>query len=175
MDSTSFSASPYNRIPEVTGQFRLSGEIILNDNSVREGEQASDVSLGVDGKLKVLRRLAEIGVRQAQCGYTGKSKSDREIVQRVRDEDIPIKLEGIAFKDGLSAETTNGSISLAITSPETLNADLSARVTNGHITVDFPITLQNLSGSKRRVEGKIGQGGPEISLHTTNGSISLNK
>ncbi len=86
-----------------------------------------------------------------------------------------IKLEGIAFKDGLSAETTNGSISLAIASPETLNADLSARVTNGHITVDFPITLQNLSGSKRRVEGKIGQGGPEISLHTTNGSISLNK
>ncbi len=86
-----------------------------------------------------------------------------------------IKLEGVLLKDGLKAETTNGSISLAVAVPEALNADLTAGVTNGHITVDFPITLQNLSQSKRRVEGKIGQGGPEISLHTTNGSITVTK
>lgn len=86
-----------------------------------------------------------------------------------------IKLEAIAFKDGLTAETTNGSITLVIASPETLNADLRARTTNGHITVDFPITLQNLGQSKHRVEGKIGQGGPLISLETTNGSINLTK
>ena len=86
-----------------------------------------------------------------------------------------IKLEGLTFKDGLSAETTNGSITIAVTAPETINADLRAGVTNGHITVDFPITLQSLHQSKRRIEGRIGQGGPEISLHTTNGSISLTK
>jgi len=86
-----------------------------------------------------------------------------------------IRLEGLAFKDGISAETTNGSISLGITSPETLNANLLARTTNGHITVDFPVTLQNLSRSKHRVEAKIGQGGPEISLETTNGSIKITK
>ncbi len=96
MDSNYSGASPFNTLAEVTGQFRLKSEIILNDNSVREGEQASDVSLGVDGKLEVLRRLAEVGVKQAQCGYPGKSKSDREIVQRVRGEAIPVKLEGIA-------------------------------------------------------------------------------
>ena len=86
-----------------------------------------------------------------------------------------VKLEGVAFKDGVSAETTNGSISLAIAAPETINADLRAGTTNGHITVDFPITLQSFHNSKRRIEGRIGQGGPEISLHTTNGSISLTK
>jgi len=86
-----------------------------------------------------------------------------------------IRLERISLKGPISAETTNGSITLAIASPETLNADLKAGVTNGHVTVDFPITLQNLSQSRRRVEGKIGQGGPEISLHTTNGSITLTK
>jgi DUF4097 and DUF4098 domain-containing protein YvlB len=86
-----------------------------------------------------------------------------------------IKLEGVTFKDGVSAETTNGSITLAVASPEALNADLRASVTNGHISVDFPITLQNLHQSRRRIEGRIGQGGPEISLHTTNGSISLTK
>jgi DUF4097 and DUF4098 domain-containing protein YvlB len=86
-----------------------------------------------------------------------------------------IRLEGVTLKDGLSAETTNGSISLGVVSPETLNADLRASTTNGHITVDFPITLQNLRQSKRRIEGRIGQGGPEISLRTTNGSINLTK
>jgi DUF4097 and DUF4098 domain-containing protein YvlB len=86
-----------------------------------------------------------------------------------------IRLEGVGFKDGVTAETTNGSITLAVASPETLNADLRARTTNGSITVDFPVTLQNLGQSKRRVEGRIGQGGPEISLHTTNGSIKLTK
>jgi hypothetical protein len=41
--------------------------------------------------------------------------------------------------------------------------------------VDFPVTLQNLRQSRRRIEAKIGQGGPEISLHTTNGSITISK
>lgn len=86
-----------------------------------------------------------------------------------------IELEAVTLKDGLAAETTNGSITLALAGPGSLNADLRARTTNGHITVDFPITLQNLSRSKRRVEGKIGQGGPQISLGTTNGSITLTK
>ena len=86
-----------------------------------------------------------------------------------------IRLEGLKFKDGISAETTNGSITLGIDSPEILNANLLARTTNGHITVDFPVTLKNLSQSKHRVEAKIGQGGPEISLETTNGSIKITK
>jgi DUF4097 and DUF4098 domain-containing protein YvlB len=86
-----------------------------------------------------------------------------------------IRLDRLTFKNGISAETTNGSITLGIDSPESLNADLLARTTNGHITVDFPVTLKNLTQSKHRVEAKIGQGGPEISLETTNGSIKITK
>ena len=86
-----------------------------------------------------------------------------------------IRLEDVTFGGGLEAGTTNGSISVSLVSPETLNADLRASTTNGHISVDFPVTLKNLSQSKRRVEARIGQGGPEISLHTTNGSITIAK
>jgi DUF4097 and DUF4098 domain-containing protein YvlB len=86
-----------------------------------------------------------------------------------------IKLEGLTLKGALSAETTNGSITVVVAAPESLNADLNASVTNGHITVDFPVTINGLKGSKKRIEGRIGQGGPEISLHTTNGSITLTK
>jgi DUF4097 and DUF4098 domain-containing protein YvlB len=86
-----------------------------------------------------------------------------------------IRLERVSFKDGLRAETTNGSITLAIESPADINANLLAETTNGHISVDFPVTLQNLRQSRRMIEAKIGQGGPEISLHTTNGSITITK
>lgn len=86
-----------------------------------------------------------------------------------------IKLDNLTLRGGISAETTNGSIKVTIPSADNLNADLDASVTNGHITVDFPVTLQSLKGSKKHIEGKIGQGGVEISLHTTNGSITLTK
>jgi DUF4097 and DUF4098 domain-containing protein YvlB len=86
-----------------------------------------------------------------------------------------IRLERLTFKDGIRAETTNGSITLAIEAPDQINALLRAETTNGHISVDFPVTLKNLRQSRRLIEAQIGQGGPEISLQTTNGSISITK
>lgn len=86
-----------------------------------------------------------------------------------------VRLEGLSFKDGVEAKTTNGSIHVGIESPESLNAELMARTTNGSISVDFPVTLQNLRQSRRVVEARIGQGGPEISLRTTNGSITIGR
>jgi 2-isopropylmalate synthase len=96
MEQLPIAACPYNYVPEVTSQFQISKNLIISDNSIREGEQASDVSLGVEGKLAVIRRLAALGVPQAQCGYPGKSKSDWEVVRQVREEGINIKVEGIA-------------------------------------------------------------------------------
>lgn len=70
-------------------------------------------------------------------------------------------------------ETVNGSISLEL--PEGLNADIEMRTVNGSITSeDFPITLLGRI-DRRRLEGKIGKGGPELSVSTVNGSIRLRK
>lgn len=114
MEPTSEGTCPYNHVSQVTGTFRLKQQILINDNSTREGEQASEVSLGAEGKLQVLRSLAEIGIPQAQCGYPGKSNTDREIVRRVRDEGINIRLEGIAsvmfdnWRDEIDATIDSG-------------------------------------------------------------------
>jgi DUF4097 and DUF4098 domain-containing protein YvlB len=86
-----------------------------------------------------------------------------------------IRLEKLAFKDGIRAVTTNGSITVAIESPAEINASLVAETTNGHVSVDFPVTLKNLRQSRRLIEAQIGQGGPEISLNTTNGSITITR
>jgi hypothetical protein len=86
-----------------------------------------------------------------------------------------IVLEMLSFKDRIRARTTNGSINLGIGSLEKVNADLNARTTNGSISFDLPVTLKSMKKSRRILEAQIGEGGPEISLKTTNGSIRITK
>lgn len=139
---------------EVTGRFERA-EVGTTNGSVTIKDAAGEFEAGTtNGVVRV-------------AGFDGRLKADTT--------NGSIKLEGLSLKGPLSAETTNGSITVVLTGAETLNADLRASVTNGHITVDFPVTLDGLKGSKKRIEGRIGQGGPEISLHTTNGSITLTK
>lgn len=74
--------------------------------------------------------------------------------------------------EGLDLHTTNGSIK--VTCPADISADVSAHTTNGNIRTDFPITIHGGFVSKS-LEGEINNGGPEIRLGTTNGSIHINK
>ncbi len=86
-----------------------------------------------------------------------------------------IVLEMLSFEDTIKAKSTNGSITLRVGSLEKVNADFNARTTNGSISLDLPVTLKSMKKSRRSLEGQIGQGGPEISLRTTNGSIKVTK
>jgi len=86
-----------------------------------------------------------------------------------------IVLEMLSFEDRIEARTTNGSITLRVDSLEKANADFNARTVNGSISLDLPITLKSMKKSRRSLEGQIGQGGPEISLRTVNGSIRITK
>ena len=72
--------------------------------------------------------------------------------------------------DGVAAfETVNGSVTLTV--PASVDADVEIRTTNGRITTDLPITTTR--SSRRRVEGTLGDGGPELRLKTVNGSVRL--
>jgi DUF4097 and DUF4098 domain-containing protein YvlB len=119
----------------------------------------------------------EGGSGELEAGTTNGSIRVRRFDGRVEADTTNgnIRLEDLTFKGGLSAGTTNGSITLALANAERINADLRAHTTNGSVTVDFPVTLKNLSQSRRRVEAKIGEGGPLIELGTTNGSIHITK
>jgi hypothetical protein len=84
-----------------------------------------------------------------------------------------IILEFRELKADVRAGTTNGSIRIRL--PEEINARLSARTTNGRITTDIPITFTGTVSSRRRLEGTLGKGGPEVRLQTTNGSITIGR
>jgi hypothetical protein len=70
----------------------------------------------------------------------------------------------------LSFRTVNGSIRLEL--PADASAELHARTINGSLSSDFPVEMHG-GWIGRRLLGRIGHGGPDVTLQTINGSISL--
>jgi DUF4097 and DUF4098 domain-containing protein YvlB len=68
--------------------------------------------------------------------------------------------------------TTNGTITVSL--PASVNADVDMRTVNGHLSSDFPLTVEG-SFSPRRLHATLGKGGPTLRLSTVNGSIRLRK
>ena len=69
-------------------------------------------------------------------------------------------------------KTSNGSITLYV-SPD-LQATFDMKTSNGEITLHDDLELTVSGGiSKTKLQGKLGGGGPEISMKTSNGNINL--
>jgi DUF4097 and DUF4098 domain-containing protein YvlB len=146
------------RIRTTNGNIELSGRYA----DVRAGTTNGDVRLdSVQGSLELSTTNGSIKAQDV-LGRVKAGTTNGGITLGLRD-----------IKEEIEAGTTNGSITLRVEGD--LNADLTARTTNGRVNTDFPITVQGTIGSRHRLEGRIGSGGPAISLHTTNGSIHITK
>jgi DUF4097 and DUF4098 domain-containing protein YvlB len=73
-------------------------------------------------------------------------------------------------KNGTVAETTNGSVLLAV--PAGTQADLEARCLYGSFYSELPLALQSTQ-RPRETHGRLGKGGVPIHLHTINGGIRV--
>ena len=73
-------------------------------------------------------------------------------------------------KTGATAETTNGSLVLAV--PSDMQADVEARCLNGNFSSELPITMES-NQRPREMHGKLGRGGAPIHLRTVNGGIRV--
>jgi DUF4097 and DUF4098 domain-containing protein YvlB len=71
---------------------------------------------------------------------------------------------------GMAAETTNGSVLLAV--PQNVQANLEARSMNGSFYSELPLALES-SLRPRETRGKFGKGGVPIRLNTVNGGIRI--
>jgi len=83
---------------------------------------------------------------------------------------VHLELAHLRDKNGATAETTNGSLVLAV--PSDTQADLEARCLNGNFFSELPISMES-SQKPREIHGKLGQGGVPIHLRTVNGGIRL--
>src|ERR1700733_1047322 len=57
------------------------------DTTLRDGTQGEGISLSVDDKLRIARRLDALGVAFVEAGWPGSNPKDAEIFARVRDEE----------------------------------------------------------------------------------------
>jgi hypothetical protein len=71
-----------------------------------------------------------------------------------------------------SVSTSDGSVELRL--PSDFAADLDARTGDGHITLDFPVTVSGSYG-QNKIRGKINGGGPVMEIRTGDGNITLEK
>lgn len=92
--SDQFYQGEYNA--EVRKWMKLPQRVIINDVTLREGEQAADVDFSFEDKLQIVNKLSELGVHQVQCGYPGRSKIDWETIKAIKTNKIPIQVEAIA-------------------------------------------------------------------------------
>lgn len=97
------------------------------------------------------------------CGKIDGSTTNGSITAVISD--------AVEFR-GLNLGTTNGSINIYC--PDDINADVTAHTTNGSVRTEIPVTVQGDFGGKS-FEGRMNKGGAQIRLHTTNGSIEINK
>lgn len=83
---------------------------------------------------------------------------------------VDINLSGRRWDgEGLTARTTNGGVDLRL--PRDYSARLETGTVNGGLEFDFPVRVQGRIS--RRLNTTLGDGGPTISVTTTNGGVNV--
>jgi hypothetical protein len=85
---------------------------------------------------------------------------------------LVVELDGASWNgEELDVKTTNGGIVMAI--PENYSAHLETGTVNGHLNIDFPVTVQGRIG--RELAVNLGSGGPTVRAMTTNGGVKIKR
>jgi DUF4097 and DUF4098 domain-containing protein YvlB len=140
----------------------------------------------VSGNLSLRTNNAAIRAERVSAGIEATSSNGSINVQfsdTAKATLSPIKFETsngridltlpVSPRSDIRARTSNGSITLRL--PSDASAKVRAVTSHGQVRSDFP--PEAASGGKRNrrqsYEGTLGDGGPMIDLHTSNGSIQL--
>lgn len=89
---------------------------------------------------------------------------------RTTNGNVHLELSHFLDEKGTAAETTNGSVLLAL--PQSTQANLEARSLNGNFYSELPFS-QEATLRPREMRGKLGKGGAPIRLNTINGGIQI--
>ncbi|HET8668420.1 MAG TPA: DUF4097 family beta strand repeat-containing protein [Terriglobales bacterium] len=145
-----------------TGDGRITVSGVKGDIDTWSGDGAQEIA-GVDGALKA---------------HTG----DGRIVASGRFDALDLttgdgRIEATAQANSTvsrdwNLRTGDGSVSLRL--PEKLAADVELHTSDGHINVDLPITVSGKIGGNN-VRGKLNGGGRLLSVHTGDGSITVER
>ena len=84
-----------------------------------------------------------------------------------------IDFDMVKVSGDIKATTVNGPIRVGL--PADVNATLEARTVNGNVNVDQGLPFTATERERLRVTGRFGNGGPAVTLNTTNGPVSVSE
>ena len=124
----------------------------------------------VNGGVEATGLTAPVTLRTVNGSVTLETSSGEASAQTVNGG-VRATVRGTG-QGRLDFSTVNGGLDVGLA--DGLSADVSAQTVNGSIESAFPITLTGRI-SPRHLQGRIGQGGRQLRLHTVNGSIHLRR
>jgi hypothetical protein len=128
---------------------------------------ADVVASTVNGTVRV---STPAGVQASSVNGAIDIRHAREGRASTTNGSITARLSGASGAEAMDFRTTNGSITLYL--PPAASAMVDARVTNGRIVTDLPLTVVGRVG-RRHLQGSLGSGGAPLTARTTNGSVRL--
>ena len=123
----------------------------------------------VNGSLRVTD-LESVGDLHTVNGNIEVFEGSGNVHAHTTNGNVYLELKHPADSKGALAETTNGSVLLAI--PADLPADLEAHCMNGSFSSELPVVMRG-AVQPRVLHGKLGRGGSPIRLGTVNGVIRV--
>ncbi len=170
------------------------------DLDVHSGDGAI-LAENLNGKATLRSGDGDIGITTGK-GSLNLQTSDRHVeghnlegVLTAETKDGSIRVDGIF--SGLDLHTGDGSIdaearpgskmtsswnlrsgdgNVRLALPEAFSADVDVRTGDGHITVDFPVTVEAGSALRQNaIRGKVNGGGQLLEIKTGDGNVTLNK
>jgi len=82
-------------------------ELVLYDTTLRDGTQREGLSLAVEDKVKIARRLDELGIHYLEGGWPGSNPKDAEFFRRIRQAGLrraKVAAFGMTRRAGARAE-----------------------------------------------------------------------
>lgn len=84
--------SPSNYVEEVTGSFNFPGKIEILDTTLRDGEQQAGIIFTREDKVRIAKKLNEVGVHRIEAGTPAGSQEDADAVRAIVDEGLDSKI-----------------------------------------------------------------------------------
>ncbi|MFX1475798.1 MAG: hypothetical protein ACFFCO_10040, partial [Promethearchaeota archaeon] len=75
----------FNKLPETLSK-HLPKEVLIWDETLRDGEQTPGTTLLIDEKIEIAKMMDDMGVHIIDVGFPAVSESEREVVRRIAAE-----------------------------------------------------------------------------------------
>lgn len=115
------------------------------------------------------------GILRAHSSDGSVRVSGRFDVLELRTSDGRVEVEarpGSQLREAWDLRSSDGSVTLRV--PGDLAADVELRTSDGSVTTNIPLVVEG-SFSRHEVHGKMNGGGNRLTLHTSDGSVTLDK